>query len=183
MIHYVHLETLAVHTIDEIRAMHPNVSLPANANCDVLGYERLVETPYPPYDQFTQGVRNATPVNIEGEWLQRWEVFPLPQEESDALQYAARKAQSNKAKAARAAAVDAIKVTTQAGHTFDGDEASQTRMARAIVAMQAAGTPTITWVLADNRVIQATAQELTEALALAGAAQAAIWVIEEGAQP
>jgi len=78
---------------------------------------------------------------------------------------------------ARTEAVAALKVTTQAGNTFDGDEVSQGRMARAIIALQATGTPTVTWVLADNSVIQATVAELTEALALAGAAQAAIWVI------
>lgn len=82
------------------------------------------------------------------------------------------------AKAQRAAAVEAITVTTQAGNTFDGDETSQTRMARAIIALQATGTPSVNWVLSDNTVIDATAAELTEALALSGAAQAAIWVIE-----
>jgi len=82
-------------------------------------------------------------------------------------------------KSARSAAVEAIKVTTQAGNTFDGDEISQGRMARAVIALDAAapGT-TVNWVLADNSVIQATALELTEALALAGGAQAAIWVAE-----
>lgn len=81
------------------------------------------------------------------------------------------------AKAARAAAVDAIKVTTQAGHTFDGDEVSQGRMARAIISLQATGTPSVTWVLADNSVIEASAAELTEALSRSGAAQVAVWVI------
>lgn len=80
-------------------------------------------------------------------------------------------------KAARAAAVAAIKVTTAAGNTFDGDEISQTRMARAIVVLGATGTPSVTWVLADNTPIQASVAELTEALALAGAAQAEIWVL------
>lgn len=81
-------------------------------------------------------------------------------------------------KAEREAAVAAITVTTAAGNTFDGDETSQGRMARAVIALSAApaGT-TVNWVLHDNSVIQATAAELTEALALAGAAQAAIWVI------
>lgn len=83
----------------------------------------------------------------------------------------------NAAKAARDAAVAVITVTTQAGNTFDGDEVSQGRMARAIIALQATGTPSVNWVLADNSVISASAAELTEALALAGAAQAAIWVI------
>lgn len=93
-----------------------------------------------------------------------YDVEPIPQEEILA-----------KAKATREAAVAAIKVTTQAGHTFDGDETSQGRMARAIIALSAAGG-TVDWVLADNSIAAVTAAELTEALALAGAAQAAIWV-------
>lgn len=80
-------------------------------------------------------------------------------------------------KAERAAAVAAIKVTTQAGNTFDGDEVSQGRMARAIIALGTGLAPSVTWVLADNTTIDATAAELTEALVLAGMAQAAIWVI------
>ena len=80
-------------------------------------------------------------------------------------------------KASRATAVEAVTVTTSAGNTFDGDETSQTRMARAIIALQATGTPSVNWVLADNTVIQATAAELSEALALSGAAQAAVWVL------
>lgn len=82
------------------------------------------------------------------------------------------------AKSARAQSVAAITVTTAAGNTFDGDETSQGRMARAILGLNASGpTATVNWVLANNAVIQATAAELTEALAKAGAAQAAIWVI------
>lgn len=82
------------------------------------------------------------------------------------------------AKDLRTERVAAIKVTTTAGNVFDGDEVSQGRMARAIVALNAQpATTTVTWVLADNTAIQATAAELSEALALAGAAQAAIWVL------
>jgi len=51
-------------------------------------------------------------------------------------------------------------------------------MSRAIVVLSTGLAPTVNWVLADNTVIQATAAELTEALALAGAAQAALWVLE-----
>jgi len=86
-------------------------------------------------------------------------------------------AEREAAKAAREAAVAAIKVTTAAGNTFDGDETSQTRMSRAIIALSTGLAPSVNWVLADNSVIQATAAELTEALVLAGQAQAAIWVI------
>ena len=81
------------------------------------------------------------------------------------------------AKATRAAAVEAITVTTAAGNTFDGDETAQTRMARAVLVLSTGAALSVPWVLADNTVIQATAAELTEALALAGAAQAALWVV------
>jgi hypothetical protein len=81
------------------------------------------------------------------------------------------------AKAARAAAVAAIDVTVTSGKTFDGDEDSQTRMARAILGMQAAAVPTITWTLADNTIAEVTVAELTEALILAGQQQAALWPI------
>lgn len=82
------------------------------------------------------------------------------------------------AKAARALAVDNIKVTTSAGNTFDGDETSQARMSRAILVLSAGIAPSVPWVLADNTVIQATAAELTEAMALAGAEQARLWVLQ-----
>lgn len=175
--YYVHLKTLAVRTIDQIRALHPNASLPVNANCDALGYERLVNTPYPAYDRFTEGVRDASPVLVDGQWQRRWEVYPLPAEDVDANTTALKKQQRQVAKETRANVVDAITVTTAAGHTFDGDEVSQNRMARAIIALSTGLAPSVTWVLADNSVIDATAAELTEALVLAGQAQAAVWVI------
>lgn len=111
----------------------------------------------------------------------------------------------NRLKRERTQAVENITVTTTAGNVFDGDETSQTRMDRGILilqvayqkavaeavaalppgstaeeieaAKQAVSEPTVNWVLHDNTVIQATVAELSEALALAGAAQAAIWVI------
>ncbi|WP_110693280.1 DUF4376 domain-containing protein [Salinicola halophyticus] len=79
--------------------------------------------------------------------------------------------------AERAAKVSRIKVTTESGNVFDGDETSQNRMAR-FVAMAEDGD-TIRWVLADNSVIQATKAELKEALTLAGQAQAQLWVEAE----
>lgn len=81
------------------------------------------------------------------------------------------------AKQARQSTVDAIKVTVSTGKVFDGDETSQGRMARAIIGLQATGLPSITWVLADNTSTQATLAELTEAMILAGQAQAEVWVI------
>lgn len=82
-------------------------------------------------------------------------------------------------KAERADLVASIKVTTKLGHTFDGDEESQGRMARAILGLQVVPGGSVTWVLADNSVLEVGAAELSEALALAGAEQARLWI--EGA--
>ena len=75
-------------------------------------------------------------------------------------------------KATRAEAVNAI-VVTVGDKQFDGDELSQTRMARALVGMLEGET--IPWVLADNSVAAVTRDELTEALRLAGAEQTRLW--------
>lgn len=83
----------------------------------------------------------------------------------------------NQLKAERAIAVAAITATVTSGKTFDGDEQSQDRMARAIVGMQAAGATTITWTLADNTSTSVTLADLTEALILSGQQQAALWPI------
>jgi hypothetical protein len=131
----------------------------------------------PAYDPATHGLYEAPAKVVFGVLTQQWTVFPLPAEVVAANQAAAVVNARESAKEARAAAVEAIKVTTTAGNTFDGDEQSQTRMARAIIALSTGLAPSVTWVLADNSVIQATAAELTEALVLAGQAQAAVWVI------
>ncbi|MBP9528901.1 MAG: hypothetical protein KBE71_11170 [Laribacter sp.] len=78
------------------------------------------------------------------------------------------------AKQARADAVARIRVTTSAGNVFDGDERAQDRMARAIAAMAAGDS--IAWVLADNSVVTVSISELQEALRLAGAEMARLWV-------
>lgn len=81
------------------------------------------------------------------------------------------------AKVQREKAVEAIKVTLASGRTFDGDETSQGRMARAILAMESRGQQTTKWILADNSAVSVTAAELREALASAGQAQTDLWVI------
>lgn len=77
-------------------------------------------------------------------------------------------------KAARAELVAAIAVTTVAGNTFDGDEDSQNRMARAIAGMD--DTDETMWVLANNALIMVGKVELREALRLAGIAMTTIWM-------
>lgn len=79
------------------------------------------------------------------------------------------------AKAHRQQAVDAIKVTTTAGYTYDGDEVSINRITAAITVLKATGG-TVPWVLADNSIAVVNEAELTEALAIAAAEVARLWV-------
>lgn len=59
------------------------------------------------------------------------------------------------------------------GMPFDGDETSQDRMARSIIALDLGEK--VQWVLADNSIQMVSRQQLREALRKAGEAQTAIW--------
>ena len=76
------------------------------------------------------------------------------------------------AKVERAENVSKIIVTVDEMQ-FDGDETSQDRMARSIVALN--DNETVQWVLADNSIKMVSRQQLREALRKAGEAQTAIW--------
>ena len=80
-----------------------------------------------------------------------------------------------KAKAERAAAVAAITVEVD-GMVFDGDEAAQERMSRAVVLADSMDETT-EWVLHDNTVAIVTADQLRRACKLAGKAQTALWTV------
>ena len=79
------------------------------------------------------------------------------------------------AKAERADAVGTIKVEVD-GMVFDGDEAAQERMARAVLMADSLDEET-EWVLADSTVAVVTAGQLRRACRAAGKAQTALWVV------
>ena len=78
------------------------------------------------------------------------------------------------AKRQRRVAVATITVEVD-GMVFDGDETSQDRMARSIVAMT--DNDLIPWVLSDDSVAQVNKEQLTKALRLSGLKQAELWVL------
>lgn len=183
-------------TYEMLASRFPNTSFPPEGFTPPTPYVAVRPSAVPPYETATQIPVEGDPLflpvggtlpdgsNITAKvWTQQWVLTQKwnTEEEKTAAREAAQTLADAKvryaAKKLRAATVDAIKVTTTAGNTFDGDEVSQGRMARAIIALQAVGSLSITWVLADNTTIQATAAELTEALVLAGQAQAAVWVV------
>ena len=68
--------------------------------------------------------------------------------------------------------IEKIIVTTSTGKSFDGDEQSQSRMARVL----ATDSDNVKWKLADNTIVEITREELQEALKLATVMQANIWL-------
>jgi hypothetical protein len=174
---YIDTSTKAVHSEQALRAIYSDTSFPTPF-VPPTGYVLVFDAPHPAHDPITQTVKEWPPVLTDkGHYEQAWEVVSLPPDQ--VLLNRATKAENDRtvAKAQREVAVASIKITTTAGHTFDGDEVSQGRMARAIIALSTGLAPSVNWVLADNSVIQATAAELTEALVLAGQAQASLWVL------
>ena len=159
-------------TFDHTRKLFPQLSLRANGEIQSDAVCSYKPTPTPDYNPATHTVREVAPVD----GVQCWEVCALSPEQVEDNQRAADAAAHEQKKATRTEAVARIRVTTASGKAFDGDETSQTRMARAVVALQAAGQAETLWVLADNTPTAVTLDELAEALALAGAEQTRLWV-------
>lgn len=189
---YINTETLE-YPITELR-IREVIEDPKSEKLIPPEYQVVFPSKQPKYNPVTSKITEVLPIYEFGGYYQRWEVSSkfIPSEEFGSIEQqellAMQKAESFKeaktlkeardaAKVQRQIEVDSIVVTTTAGNTFDGDENSQTRMTRAILALQVTGGQSITWVLADNSVIQASVPELIEALSLAGAAQSAIWHI------
>lgn len=73
--------------------------------------------------------------------------------------------------------VAAITVETVMGNVFQGDEESQNRMARVLLARdEERPDGTVLWVLADNSLAEITLAELDEALRLSVEEQQIIWL-------
>ena len=158
-------------TKTDIARRHPQVSFPRGEYEDQLavnlGYTPVVATEPPAVDIGMVAEVSGCEF-VGGDWVQTWQVRPMNEAEMQAAR--------EQWKAERELTVSRITVTTQTGNTFDGDETSQGRMARAIISLEAEPGTTTTWVLADNTVVQVDATEMREALKLAGLAQTAVWV-------
>lgn len=159
--------------IINIRHRFPNVSFPA----DILdrhlptGVVRVSIGAHPQYNPATHKVvQRQLPELSNSKWQTVFDVVPLSNAEIAERNIQAREA----AKQTRQEAVEALTVTTQAGNTFDGNEDAQNRMSRALAAMD--DTDELPWVLHNNTVVLVGKTEMREALRLAGAAMATIWV-------
>lgn len=92
-------------------------------------------------------------------------------------------AELERLRAERAIAVENILVEKD-GMAFEGDETSQNRMSRALVAVMAKTfiekfgiNPTTKWVLDDNSVQEVTMEQLADVLLQSGLKQTELWVV------
>lgn len=105
---------------------------------------------------------------------EKGEVLNYPDTEIEVIKEAQIMEAVSMLKIERRQAVKQIVVTITSGETLDGDEVSQSRMARAISALPD-DTTTVSWTGANNDVYSLTKPQLQEALLLAGQAQTQIW--------
>lgn len=152
---------------------NPNTSFPAPLSDDTRAEFFMFpvsETVRPTFDPDTEKCEEIAPLVTENEIIQTWTVVPLTESEKSAIA-------DSKFAIAKQQRVDDVKkltVVTSDGYEFDGDEDSQNRMARTIVAMS--DTDVTPWVLANSTVIPATKAILKEALLLSGIAMTQIWI-------
>jgi len=103
------------------------------------------------------------------------EIAALPVVTEEDLAREAREAFKQDREKAVAAIVVLVDIDENTAYLFDGDETSQTRMARAIVTMTDSDvTP---WVLADNTPVMVTRAQLAVALRKAGEEQTRLWIM------
>jgi hypothetical protein len=67
----------------------------------------------------------------------------------------------------------------KSGKAFDGDELSQSRIARVVSAMTIAGVTEGFWTLADNQIAAVTITELQEAMVLSITKMSELWPLEQ----
>jgi len=76
------------YSLNLLKIEHPNTSFPSDMTEEDLasfGVVRVVVTGKPVHDAVTQGVREITPeLTVKGTWEQRWEVYSLPHEATEA---------------------------------------------------------------------------------------------------
>ena len=163
----------------ELHAAFPNVAFPQvldYATLDQRDYDPILAAPAPVVTASQVAVRDGVVMDSKGNWVHAWRVEELP---ADAVVQAIAEAQARAretAKAARAGSVARIVVEVNS-NIFDGDEISQGRMSRTLLACDASGMNAVEWVLADNTTVTIPLQDLKQALTLAVQEQAALWPI------
>jgi hypothetical protein len=163
----------------DFRAEFPNVAFPQVldlATLDAYNCDPILPAPPPIVTASQLAVRNGYVRDGKGNWVHAWRVEELPPEVVVKATADALVREREAAKAARADKVACIVVEVR-GNIFNGDEMSQGRMSRTLLACEASGINAVAWVLADNTTAIIPLQDLRQALTLAVKEQAALWPI------
>lgn len=89
-------QMLYPYSVDQLRTEHPHVSFPSDyrTNYALLaeyGIQRVTETSPPQVDKFTHRVQATDPAEVNGEYVQQWQVIELSeQEQQDKIREAQR---------------------------------------------------------------------------------------------
>ncbi|MFZ6767525.1 DUF4376 domain-containing protein [Undibacterium sp. Di26W] len=136
----------------------------------------LFETDPPKINEY-QLVERDGAEKVGGQWRYKWKIVDIT-DPATIAQIDVKKAAAirESKKAQRQAIVDAITVVV-GEKVFDGDEVSQGRMARALIALQFANLSSTKWTLANNETVSVTVPELSQALILSGQRQTDIWAL------
>lgn len=169
---YQNINNQAVRTYAEIKTLNRHISYP-KAGTAMLGdeWKLIAITDKPVFDELTQGVIEIAPVNF----TQTWEVYTLTAQESQVKLDKKLIVDTKAWKTDREKLVEAIEVIYNTV-IYQGDETSQTRMARAIIGL-ADDIVTIDWVAKDNSVNALTRIDLQAILLDAGTQQSVLWSI------
>ena len=165
-------------TYSDIRQDCSQTSFPVELTDEMIsnaGYSEVI-CKAPDFDKITQSATESAPLLTNGVWTQQWTIQDLPLENVAENKAVTERLEREAMKAQRDITTAGILVKTSSGNIFNGDEVSQNRLSRAILALQLTGTLTTHWVLANNVATEVGVPELAEALALAGAAQTELWV-------
>ncbi|MET4706737.1 DUF4376 domain-containing protein [Endozoicomonas lisbonensis] len=137
---------------------------------DTTGCTHKDEMPPEAQEWFVRPARDGYKWDcLNGKWP---EEVPVNVSEEDQ-----KKRQYQQWKQDRQQAVDTILVEID-GLVFDGDETSQTRMIRAATLAETSEEK-VQWILADNSVVEVTADQLRRAAREAGRVQVSLWIPPE----
>ena len=164
----------------DFRRMHLDKSFPENLDLATLSEfdcVPLLNSSQPHITDYQLCVGDGVVQDEYGNYLQSWKIIDI----TDAQLISkidADKAETERTlkKAQREANVKNILVIVN-GKEFNGDETSQTRISRALIALEFAKQDSTKWILANNEEAIVTKAELAQALILAGQKQTELWPI------
>jgi hypothetical protein len=89
-------QTLYPYHVDQLRNDHPHVSFPSDyrtnhALLSAFGIHMVADTPWPEVDRFSHRLQEAEPVEVNGQYVQQWQVIELTEQEQQEKIHAAQR--------------------------------------------------------------------------------------------